>query len=351
MKILVIQQKMIGDVLTSTIICELLKKNIASCEIHYLINSGTEAVVQNNPFVDHIILFKPEFKENKFKFYQFLRSINDYQFDIVIDVYRKVESKLITLFSGASKKISYKKLDSFLFYNRTIPYLKQDHNSDLAIQNRIQLLSPLVDQLPSNISPKIYLNDSEILDANLFLEKHQINKLSPIYMISVLGSSLNKTYPFDYMADVINKIASLGKCQILFNYIPSQKNDVTKIITQCNSLAQSYIKIDAYTTSLRCFLGVLSKCDALIGNEGGAVNMAKALSVPTFAIFSPWIRKEAWALFQNSINRSVHLNDYRKDLFESLSVKQIKENSNELYKSFKPELFEKELELFLEQLD
>ena len=40
------------------------------------------------------------------------------------------------------------KLDSFLFYNRTIPYLKQDHNSDLAIQNRIQLLSPLVDQLP-----------------------------------------------------------------------------------------------------------------------------------------------------------------------------------------------------------
>ena len=79
--------------------------------------------------------------------------------------------------------------------------------------------------------------------------------------------------------------------------------------------------------------------------------MAKALSVPTFAIFSPWIRKEAWALFQNSINKSVHLNDYRKDLFESLSVKQIKKNSNQLYKSFKPELFEKELELFLEQLD
>ena len=41
------------------------------------------------------------------------------------------------------------------------------------------------------------------------MEKHQINKLSPIYMISVLGSSFNKTYPFDYMADIINKIASL----------------------------------------------------------------------------------------------------------------------------------------------
>lgn len=351
MKILVIQQKMIGDVLTSTLICELLKKNIADCEVYYLINTGTEAVVQNNPFVDHIIFFKPEYKENKFKFYKFLRSISDYQFDVVIDVYRKVESKLITIFSGASKRISYSKIDSFLFYNLTVPYLKQDNNSDLAIQNRIQVLSPVVDELPKNISPKIYLNDSDILEANLFLEKNQINKLSPIYMISVLGSSFNKTYPFNYMADVINKIASLGKCQILFNYIPSQKNDVEKIVTQCNSLAQSYIKIDAYTTSLRSFLGVLSKCDALIGNEGGAVNMAKALGVPTFAIFSPWIRKEAWALFQNKSNRSVHLNDYREELFENLTKKQTKKKSNQLYKYFKPELFNKELELFLEQLN
>ena len=57
--------------------------------------------------------------------------------------------------------------------------------------------------------------------------------------------------------------------------------------------AQKQIYFDVFGETLRDFLAITYHCDALIGNEGGAINMAKALNVPTFTIFSPWIKKEA----------------------------------------------------------
>ncbi len=49
MKILVIQQKMIGDVLISSIICNNLRKAYPDAQIDYLVNSFTIPVIINNP--------------------------------------------------------------------------------------------------------------------------------------------------------------------------------------------------------------------------------------------------------------------------------------------------------------
>ena len=60
MKILVIQQKMIGDVLTSSVLFEMIKKKHPNYKLHYLINNHTSAVVENNPLIDKIIFFSPK---------------------------------------------------------------------------------------------------------------------------------------------------------------------------------------------------------------------------------------------------------------------------------------------------
>lgn len=64
--------------------------------------------------------------------------------------------------------------------------------------------------------------------------------------------------------------------------------------------------------------------------------MAKALNVPTFAIFSPWIKKEAWNGYENERNGVVHLKDYRPELYKEASTKS---KAGELYQLFKPEIF------------
>ena len=75
MKILVIQQKMIGDVLTSSILFEAIKTKHPNYELHYVINSNTHAVVEHNPFIDRFHFVTPEIDKSTFKFFKFLKQL------------------------------------------------------------------------------------------------------------------------------------------------------------------------------------------------------------------------------------------------------------------------------------
>ncbi|RPD98226.1 lipopolysaccharide heptosyltransferase family protein [Aureibaculum marinum] len=347
-KILIIQQKMIGDVLTSTMLCAYVKKYLPETEIHYLINENTEGVVVNNPNIDRVVFFKKEYRDSKWAFYLFLKSISKNKYDVVIDVYGKIESALISLFSGANVKISHFKWYSSFIYTHTLKPLRIKHSSmGLAIEHRLQLLKPIVPEFnPAEFPPKIFLTESEILEAKLRLESKGVSFSKPLVMISILGSSEIKSYPLQYMAEVMDAISKKGEVIILFNYMPSQLKLAEELYALCSPELKAKIRFDIFEPSLRSFLGILYHCDALVGNEGGAVNMAKALNVPTFSIFSPWIKKISWETFNaNKANMAVHLNDYYQN--ESMSKKQLKKASQTLYLKFKPSLFTEKLDSFL----
>ncbi|NER15954.1 glycosyltransferase family 9 protein [Spongiivirga citrea] len=351
MKILVIQQKMIGDVLTSSVICDNLKKTQPDHEIHYMANENTLAVIEQNPSIDSIVVFKKDFRSSKYKFYRFLRSIKKEKYDIVIDAYGKLESNLVTLFSGAKTKIGWKKSYSKWIYTKTYNASQQQKNKDLAVNDRLLLIESFVKNEDEIIvKPTIHLTDKELNQAISFLKEHGISQNENFIMIGVLGSSHNKTYPIPYMAKLLDIIASKTQAHLLFNYIPSQFEEAEAIFNHCNHETKSQIKLEAFAPSLRSFLALLSHCDALIGNEGGAVNMAKALNIPTFSIFSPWINKEAWHLFGDDINQAIHLKDVKPELYRELNRKEQKENAIHLYQEFKPELIAEKLSAFLDIL-
>ena len=61
----------------------------------------------------------------------------------------------------------------------------------------------------------------------------------------------------------------------------------------------------------------MDACDFIVGNDGGAINMSKALKKPSFTIFSPWIEKRFWSTFEDGkLHSSVHLLDYQPQLVE-----------------------------------
>lgn len=346
MKILVIQQKMIGDVLTSSILFEALRQKYPKAQLDYLINEHTFPVVENNPFIDNFIFFTKEAESSKRALLKLTKSVRKREYDIVIDVYSKLSSNLITAFSKAKTKISYyKHYSKFLYHHNIKRQQSTNTKSGLAIINRMQLLEPLGIKAIS-IKPKIYLTDDEISNSKKFLESENIDLKQPLFMISVLGSGENKTYPFPFMAKVIDAIVERTKGQILFNYIPKQEAEAKAILNLCKTETQNHIKFNVFGKSLRDFLAITQHCDAVIGNEGGAINMAKALNIKTFAIYSPWIDKASWNLFEDENNVSVHLKDYKPELYTK-PEKAYKKEASVLYKKFKPELFIDKLEVFL----
>ncbi len=351
MKILVIQQKMIGDVLTSSILFEALKTKFPNSKLYYLINSYTFPVVEHNPFIDSFIFYTPEMEKSRQKLFALAKRVRNEEFDVVIDVYSKTSSNVITFFSKASKKISEKKWYSKWIYTHTFERLAiPSTNAGLAIENRMQLLKAM-DISNAIYKPKIYLTKKEKQQAERSLIAHKIDPSKPLFMISVLGSEEEKTYPPDYMAIVIDQIVSHTNATILFNYIPNQENEAKKVFNYCSAATQKNICFSLFGKSLREFMALTSHCNALIGNEGGAVHMAKALEVPTFTIFSPWIDKNAWLMFDDEQKHvSVHLNDYCAEPYKDVTqVKHLKKEALNLFKTFKPNLFESKLTSFLNQ--
>lgn len=349
MKILVIQQKMIGDVLTSSILFDALREKYPNADLHYLINSHTYPAVENHPFIDKFIFFTPKIESSKIALLKFAKSIKRKNYDVIIDVYSKISSNIITLFSGAQTKISYYKSYTTSMYHHNVKRLNHtDENCGLSIVNRMQLLEPLGINFKS-IKPKIYLTDAEINDAKQLLSANNISLNKPLFMIGVLGSGPNKTYPLDYMAKVIDDIVQTTNGQIIFNYIPTQLTEAQAIYEACKPETRQQIYFHVFGKSLRSFLALTSLCNAVIGNEGGAINMAKALNIKTFAIFAPWIDKQTWSIFEEAgINESVHLKDFKPELYAGKVEKDMKDEAKKMYPQFKPELFKAKLVNFLE---
>ena len=349
MKILVIQQKMIGDVLASTVICNNLRTIYPESQIDYLIYPFTKPVVENNPNIDNIILFTDKIKNSKKEFIKFLLTIRKAKYDIVIDTYGKLESNLIVLFSGAKTKIALKKAYTHFIYTYT---LKENFESKttagFALENRLNLLTPLNPKIELDNKPKIFLTDAEIQNGKKILTDNQIDFFKKIYMIGVLGSGNTKTYPFPFMAEILDTIVEKTDATLLFNYMPSQIKEAKAIFDLCKTETQKNIKIEIIPGSIREFLSITYHCNALIGNEGGAVNMAKAINIPTFTIFSTWIIKEAWNSFEDENNNvSVHLIDFKPELYGGKLAVEMKKEALALYEHFTPDLFLPILEKYL----
>ena len=213
----------------------------------------------------------------------------------------------------------------------------------------MSLLTPLHLTNEKEVAPKLYLSSDEIEKANNDFIKHEIDSTRKTIMISLLGSEEIKTYPLEYMAQIVEYIGTNYNVNILFNYFPKQLNQAKEVYKNCNPITQSKIHFELFGDSLRDYMGLMNNCELIVGNDGGAINMAKALGKSSFIIFSPWIEKKIWATFEDGINHtSVHLKDYKPELFERKTEKELKEKALEYYQLFEPNLFLNNLKLFLD---
>ncbi|MQP24097.1 lipopolysaccharide heptosyltransferase family protein [Flavobacterium sp. LMO8] len=348
MKVLVIQIKMIGDVLASTVICEAIKKQHPNCEVHYLIQKNTFPVIENNPFIDKVLFFEEEKYKGLSGLFRLGIELKLEKYDTVIDVYGKFQSLIPTYLSGAKKRIGTYKWYSKLFLTETV--IPDTECNGTANAFRILLAKTAIKKEIPQIFPKIHLTPSEIENAkNQIISQLDVTK--KIVMISVLGSGKNKSLPDASMATVLNKIAATVDVQLVFNYMPNQQEEAKAIFDLCDANAQSKIIFDFYVKGLRGFLAVLSQCDALVGNEGGATNMSKALNIPTFTIYAPWINRTSWNIFEETgLHEIVHLSDYFPDLYKNKHPKNFKEKALEWYDKLNPELFTEKLQRFVKKI-
>ncbi|OAB78494.1 glycosyltransferase family 9 protein [Cochleicola gelatinilyticus] len=347
-KILVIQNKRIGDVLLSSVIANNIKTVFPDSEVHFFAYDYTTGVLENNPNIDHIIRVKEKELKKINILIETIDGIRRAGYDIIFDPYAKFQSRMMCLFSKAEYRIGFKRAEKKLrlpFYTHPINFKKKATLiCGRAIEDRIHLVESVFELPTPDTVPKIFLTSEEQNSAVL----NGIEK--PVIMLGVLGSTPQKSMPYEYIAELINYITATYRATLLFNYAPHQKTEAQKIYELCDDKAQ--INLDVYADSIRDFAVLMNQCDLLVSNEGGSVHITKALDKPTFTIYSPYIDKDAWNSFEDGkFHESIHLLEEQPDLYTSFSreeTKKIEENPELLYRKLTPELILGKLIPFLQ---
>lgn len=349
-KILIIQNKRIGDVLISSVIANNYKKKYPDSIVHLMAYEFTHGVILNNPNIDKIIsLNEIELKKLK-NLYKLIREVRNEKYDIIFDPYSKLQSRLICKFGGAKITVGHKsrkKLGNLGYYTHPVAILEQKtHICGKAIEDRIHLMQQVDTFTDIDYEPKIFLTEAE--KNKTLPEKYNSKK---IVMLGILGSTPQKSMPYEYVAEISDFITSQFDCLVLFNYAPNQQSEADKIYNLCQN--KEAIIQDIYADSIRDFAVLMNQCDVLVSNEGGAVHIAKALDKPTFTIFSPYVNKEHWASFEDGKKHfSIHLREKKPELFDEFSFekrKEIEKNPTILYKELTPEIILPELRMFLSE--
>ena len=118
MKILLIKQTSLGDLIHSTLALEAIKQKWPDAEIHFMVDRSCAFAVENNPLIDHFyyfdkIAFKKQYKQNKLHIFnimadvlKILSEIRQTKFDLAIDLQGIERSAFFLYFCRAKQKFT-----------------------------------------------------------------------------------------------------------------------------------------------------------------------------------------------------------------------------------------------------
>ncbi|WP_353684124.1 putative lipopolysaccharide heptosyltransferase III [Thermodesulfovibrio sp. 3907-1M] len=313
-KFLVIKLRHIGDVLLTTPVFKTLKENLPNSFIAALVNKGTEAVLEKNPYIDQIITYDREIKKlPAFKRYideiRFLRNIKKIGFDTTIDLTGGDRAAVISYFSGAKTRIGIKSKGFFgkkHLYTRIFEINGHKHT---LLQN-LEVLEKIGLKIGK---PELFLNvteDEKTLAKNLIFPRHSEPHLCHSEQMRGIPSSnkkiihihptsrwLFKCWKDEYMAEVIKWLISNGhrvvltssaderelkKIESILSYIPSCHYEPFGYSQDGSSIINLAGKL-----TLRQLIAVAALCDIYFGIDTAPMHIAAALGKPVVALFGP----------------------------------------------------------------
>lgn len=267
MKILLIRNDNIGDLICTTPAIEALRKKYPNAQIDIVVNSLNECVVKYNPFINKIHKYTKTKHEKKllnkviefFKKGSVLFEIFRKKYDVAI-IFRNSYSQSAAMFAKASraKKIIGVPKNGFLnFVNSPITVKKDTHEIDFCFE----CLKPL----------KVYFNGEK----TFYKLDYQDDKFKD-YLFFHISSRIEQN---KISEDKINKIIKLLKSKFEKILITSEDSIFADKVSQQNNVF--YLK----TSNINELARYLKSAKLLITLDGGVAHLGPALGVKTVAIF------------------------------------------------------------------
>lgn len=272
MKILLIRLSSLGDIVLTSGVVSSLKKRFPNSSLFFLAKKEYSKIIELFSDVDRILSF-----DKKEGLFPLIKRIRKEKFDILIDLSANPRSKVISILSGAKKRLSYKK-----------PFLKRFlllFNINL-FKEPIHISKRYSDSL-SDIGIRYEMPHLSLSKVNKekLLEKFGIHQ--GLFCAIACGSQhKNKEWSIEGYAQLIEKLSKEFNCSIILLGNENDKALAGRIKAMCRVAIKDLVgKTDL--AELAC---LIERSFLFISPDTGAMHIADSLGVPVVALFGPTTR-------------------------------------------------------------
>jgi len=289
-RILVMKFLHIGDVLLITPTLRVLRESFPQAELVVLVNQGTEEILQGNPLIDEVIVYRrrrgcgplERFKIEK----DLLKMIRNHHFDLTVDLTGGDRPALLGFFSGARFRVGPHPEGKGMWGKKwlyTRADVKRNHSQHMVEQNL-----DIVRQIgihPSVLNLDFFLSNEEEKFAWDFFEANGVQKEDFKIHIHPTSRWLFKCWRDDYFADLINRLVGDYRAQVIVTCSPDPK-ELAKVKKIIDGVQVKILKLIGRIT-LRQLASISKASDLFIGVDSAPMHLAAAVGTPTVALFGP----------------------------------------------------------------
>jgi len=295
LKILIIRNDGIGDLILSIPCFNQIKKMYPYSNLSVLVNSYNRDIIKSIPTIDNIIVYEHCNKN-------FIEKLNNFKYDILICLYStKNIYQLINKLHIETKIGPISKLASFYTFNYGV-----SQNRSLCLKNEaeynldlIKLLNPKLYQLNYKINTKLYYNDEHLNNINLFLEKHKIKNKRYIIIHPNNNKSCKNIKIDDYCDIIDNIIDNYRNLYIILTGTLNEKHNLMMIKNKIKYKNQIILFIN--TRSILNLVALIDKSSLFISTSTGPLHIASCLKKNIIGIYSKQktTTPKRWGAFNN----------------------------------------------------
>ena len=293
-KILIIQYKPFGDILLNTGYLPALRKKFPQAQIDYLIQKPYVTLLEDNPYLDNLLIMQKK-KEGSLAYFKerlrIIHLVRKTKYDLVIDQLRSTGSAQITLFSGAPYKLGWRLKRWNWVYNYPV------NRDNLRYYSRLKfdVLQPLgIQEEAHNIYYKIKKESYAYIDHWLQAQNLRGEKL---VVISPGTPVKRKQWSLEHYARVGDMILTQQGFKLIFLWGPGEEKDVVPIVARMKRKP-----LVAPPTTFNQAGALLKRAAIYIGNDGGINHLAVAMETPSITIFGPFTNPKKWTAWHKDIH-------------------------------------------------
>jgi heptosyltransferase-2 len=285
-RILIIQTAFLGDVILSTPLIKALRELFPDSFISFLLIPETKKVLENNPYLNEILVHDKRNKKGPIHFVQMVNKIRAREFDLAVIPHRSFRSAVLAYFSNIPKRIGFENSAGSFLFSSKVSYLTNIHE----VERNLSLFSNF-DYHPNNVTPELFPSPDDYSYARKLLHDSSIREEEKIVGIAPGSVWATKRWLPERFAEVADLLQQKAGVKVVF--LGSEEDQ--KLCQGIADQMKTPSVILAGKTDILQSSAIISLCKVILSNDSAPVHVASAMKRPVVAIFGSTIPEFGFA--------------------------------------------------------